>query len=96
MTFGFGDWHVGAFQNFCIQAVAGCDVLSAAIFIVMCLWSKARAIAMWSATALFAAFSLLGGVFRMTMIPLIILVIVSAIASAINTKSIEISASNPV
>jgi hypothetical protein len=45
---------------------------------------------------LFALFSLLGGVLRMTSITLIVLVIISAIASAINAKSIEIGTSNRI
>jgi hypothetical protein len=96
MTFGFGDSNFSAFQNFCIDAAILCCVLSAVLFIVLCLWSKARAVAIWGATALFALFSLLGGVLRMTSITLIVLVIISAIASAINAKSIEIGTSNRI
>jgi hypothetical protein len=93
MIFGFGDMHVSTFRNFFIQAMAVCDILSAAIFIMMCMWCKARAVAMWCTTALFALCSLLGGVFGMIIIPLIILAIVSGIASAINAKTAEIDAS---
>jgi hypothetical protein len=87
MMFGFGDIAQTGLQRLAISIAQWCIVFAVPAFLVAIRWCHVALFALWCLTLFSALFGLIGGLFSLFLMPLVLLVIASAIATSINSNS---------